>query len=266
MFFQQYPSLESEYSKKSFCSDANHFPLVLLHGWGTHSGVWNRVRDCLSSYDLHAPDLPGYGNNSSVSPYTLDTLTAYLIENLPPYFDLCGWSLGGLLAIKIAKAFPHRVRKLVLVNASPCFVSKNDWPHGIEKSTLLRFMNDLSDDCMAMLRRFIYLQVKGSEFENKESEYLREILNSRRKPEHASLMSGLNILIETDLRDLLVEVANPTLVIHGCKDILVPVAAGIWISKQLPQSYLLRIEPAAHVPFVSHPVEFCLNLRRFLND
>ena len=70
-------------------------PLVLLHGWGMHGGVWAGVADELARHhQLHVVDLPGYGGSAALTPYTLETLAARLIDALPPHFDVCGWSLG----------------------------------------------------------------------------------------------------------------------------------------------------------------------------
>lgn len=39
-------------------------PLVMIHGWGMHSGMWMQARDLLSKYfELHMLDLPGMGHS-----------------------------------------------------------------------------------------------------------------------------------------------------------------------------------------------------------
>ena len=40
-------------------------PLVLLHGWGVNSQIWEEILPALSeSFELHVLDLPGYGNDT----------------------------------------------------------------------------------------------------------------------------------------------------------------------------------------------------------
>ncbi len=55
-----------------------------------------------------------------------------LLDILPPSFNLIGWSLGGLLATRIALTTPARIIKLMNVTSSPYFIKEGDWP-GIEK-------------------------------------------------------------------------------------------------------------------------------------
>jgi pimeloyl-[acyl-carrier protein] methyl ester esterase len=43
--------------------------LVLLHGWGMDSGIWDGVRDQLSQmFRVHVVDLPGYGASDRCAP------------------------------------------------------------------------------------------------------------------------------------------------------------------------------------------------------
>lgn len=85
-------------------------PMVLLHGVGHHWQAWEPVLSVLSaSYDVIAPDLPGFGESpalpddhsyglDSVVPLLGDFLTALDIDRA----HLVGNSLGGLLALELA--------------------------------------------------------------------------------------------------------------------------------------------------------------------
>ncbi len=94
--------------------------LVLLHGF-THTGAsWNRVVAGLDeSYRPLAPDIRGHGSASSATPVTLPAVIGDLGSLAPPAFTLAGYSMGGRIALHGALALAGRVRRLVLIGASP---------------------------------------------------------------------------------------------------------------------------------------------------
>jgi 2-succinyl-6-hydroxy-2,4-cyclohexadiene-1-carboxylate synthase len=85
--------------------------LVLLHGFTQTGASWDGViRELAGRYRALAPDLgPGPWEAE------LDRLEALV----PAAFTLCGYSMGGRLALALALRVPERVRRLVLVSASP---------------------------------------------------------------------------------------------------------------------------------------------------
>src|SRR3954447_22374711 len=94
--------------------------LVLLHGFTQTGRSWGPVREALGSrYRCFAPDLPGHGDSAGRRPATFDAVTAYVGALKPERFALCGYSMGGRLALDVALRLPARVQRLVLVGASP---------------------------------------------------------------------------------------------------------------------------------------------------
>jgi pimeloyl-ACP methyl ester carboxylesterase len=91
--------------------------LVLLHGWGLPSNVWQPVLPRLAArFRVHCVDLPGYRGSRAIPPARFDDAVSLLEEALPDEAIVCGWSLGAQLAIALAR---RRVRSLVLVSALP---------------------------------------------------------------------------------------------------------------------------------------------------
>lgn len=70
-------------------------------------------------YRAIAPDLPGHGQMSERRPVSLAATLAYLRALVDEPQVLAGYSLGGRVALHAALARPERVRRLVLVGASP---------------------------------------------------------------------------------------------------------------------------------------------------
>src|SRR5258705_2254288 len=92
--------------------------LVLLHGWGMNAGVWDEIAHELAPYfRVHCVDLPGHGASSDEY-CTLDALAAAL----PGRVTVCGWSLGGQVALDWALRAPRQAERLVLIASTPRFV------------------------------------------------------------------------------------------------------------------------------------------------
>ena len=93
--------------------------LVLLHGWAMHSGIWGSVRSQLAKYfRLHLVDLPGHGVSPTPwihGPDALKNMSEMIMDSLPEHSIICGWSLGGQIAMKLALDMPERINKLILV-------------------------------------------------------------------------------------------------------------------------------------------------------
>ena len=102
-----------------------HAPVVLLHGG---SGSWTHwLRNIAALVDsgrwILAPDLPGFGD--SAAPVTgndadaLPEIVEYGLRRLlgSTSCDMVGFSFGGMVAGLLAKHFPGRVARLVLVGA-----------------------------------------------------------------------------------------------------------------------------------------------------
>lgn len=97
-------------------------PILCLHG---HPGTGRCMTVFTEYLSVHfqtiAPDLRGYGHSRVVAPFAmiqhLEDLSALLHEFNQPCLIL-GWSLGGILAIELALAYPQQVAGLILVSTA----------------------------------------------------------------------------------------------------------------------------------------------------
>jgi 2-succinyl-6-hydroxy-2,4-cyclohexadiene-1-carboxylate synthase len=95
-------------------------PLVLLHGFTQTGRSWAGVTAALGErYRSFAPDLPGHGDAAHRRPATLDACTAYLRGLHLESFHLCGYSMGGRVALHAALTIPDRIERLTLISTSP---------------------------------------------------------------------------------------------------------------------------------------------------
>lgn len=241
--------------------------LAMIHGWGMHGGVWDGVRDALAlRFRLHIVDLPGYGASPAFDACTLEHLARAVSTALPEKAYVCGWSLGGRVALEMALLFPGQVERLVLTSTTPCFTARQGWVCAVPREVLRAFAAALETDYEGTLKRFLALQARGDAEVKAVLKRLREILFTRGRPDVQTLRAGLNILLESDLRDRVATIKAPALLLHGDRDMLTPVGAAHWLAERMPSARLSVLPGAAHAPFLSHPVEFTEIMMGFLND
>lgn len=231
--------------------------LVVIHGWGMNSEVWQPVKAVLEQhFSVYWVDLPGHGRNKDVLMPGLDDIATELIRNLPDGSIVMGWSLGGLLAQQIAIAYPARVSQLILIASTPCFVQRDDWQAAMAAETFQNFVESLQTDWQGTMKRFLALQFMGVKGAQATVKALRERLLEH-PPSFQALEQGLSLLKETDFREQTNLHANAHWIM-GSLDRLIPVA----LVKELPAETITIIEGAGHAPFISHADEFVENLLR----
>lgn len=222
--------------------------LVFLHGWGTHPVIWEPLLDFFP--DARALPLPGYAGSAPAR--TLEEMAETVAAQLQEESFLVGWSLGGLVAAHIALASAQKLSGLALVAATPCFVNRPDWPHGVPDEVFEQFAVSLTKDYAGTIRRFLSLQAQGSSAMREVLAQLRRKLLDQVQPAEGVLETGLEVLQGADLRARLPELRLPLTLIHGSGDKLAPVSAARWMAETLPCAKLHEIEGAGHAPFLSH--------------
>ncbi len=101
----------------------NDLPVVALHSSASTGGQWRSLVECFAGKrQVVTPDLPGYGFAAAPDHHDrADSLAAEAAAVLravgpsAPAFHLVGHSYGGAVALKIALAYPWRVRSLTLI-------------------------------------------------------------------------------------------------------------------------------------------------------
>ena len=245
-------------------------PLLLLHGWAMHGGLFAPIVPALAKrHRVHAVDLPGHGFSEPAHPWTLETIVDALErrfgDNDAPLAVL-GWSLGGAVALAWAGAHPRRIARLVLVATSPRFVADAHWPHAMTGATLARFADELRVAYRSTLVRFLSLQLQGSDDGRATLASLRHQLFARGEPDATVLDEALTALRGIDLRNRVAAIAQPALVVTGDRDTLAPPAAGRWLAEALPAGRLHAMSGAAHAPFLSHRDAFTRAVLDFLAE
>ncbi len=240
-------------------ADKDAGDIVLLHGWGLHAIVFDDIVPALlERFRVTVVDLPGMGQSPLPNDdYTLAFLAEQVAAVMPEKAHLLGWSLGGLVALRLALDQPQRVQSVITVATTPRFTASDDWPAAMKPAIFEAFEQMCQEDYEGTLVRFLALNCKGAESMRQDVARLKEILYFCGLPAHRALREGLAILRDTDLRGELARLAMPLRMIFGERDNIVPAAAMAAIEPLLNgQGDTALIEQVAHVPFLSAPDTF----------
>jgi len=186
-----------------------------------------------------------------------------LAQALPEGCVLCGWSLGGLLAMQTAALAPQRFKALVLVGSTARFTQANDWAHAQPTGLLALFSAALARNPTDVLQRFVSLLNQGDAQARAISRAMNQQLLASPLPDTPTLLAGLDWLRDVDLRPQLTRISTPSLLIHGEHDPLMPLPAVQWLARHLPDAQLEIIAGAAHAPFITDPDAFARRIGEF---
>ncbi|GGB88324.1 pimeloyl-[acyl-carrier protein] methyl ester esterase [Marinobacterium zhoushanense] len=237
--------------------------LVLLHGWGLSSAIWQPLIEPLAShYRLTLIDIPGLGQSPTLECTSIDSVAEMLLDGAPERAVWLGWSLGGALALAVANRAPERVSQLVLTAATPCFVQRDDWPCAMAEETFDAFASGLGDNGAKTLSRFAMLQTQGSTSARQELRLLKQVIAASAADEQG-LVATLALLAE-DLRPLLAHVSHPLMLMLGEQDPLVPIEMAEHIGSLRADAVIRRYATAAHLPFITEPARFIEDLDDFI--
>ncbi len=243
--------------------------LVLMHGWAMTGAVFSELAGRLSNaYRVLMPDLPGHGHSSAPVTATLEQMAADLGEWLKHMTAapclVCGWSLGGMIAMQMVAAGLASAQGLVLMATTPQFTRAEDWPFGLSPAEVKLLDRNLAKDFHKALGGFFHQMFAG---ENLPVERLRAIrkfaIYPEAVPKEAMVRGVLRIFAMQDQRCLLNRIPCPVLVLHGSADQIVPVGAGRFLAGALAQARLQEYPGIGHAPFFSQPAMVAEDIRSF---
>lgn len=244
--------------------------IVLVHGWGMHSGVWNNFAEQLAQYyRVTCLDLPGHGYSAACDDLSLATISAALADTVEEKSCWLGWSLGASVVLDLAARYPERVSSVILLAGNPRFVQTatgiDAWP-GMHNDIFTAFSQSLQQDRVAALKQFLILQSIGLSGAKSQLLQLKQRLAGCEFPCLNILQSGLALLQHSDLRATLAALDIPVLAIMAEKDALVPAALGHYLLTCQPRLQLNLIENAGHAVFQSHADEVLEAVSRFMEQ
>lgn len=239
-------------------------PLVLLHGGGADASLisWGRIVELLADrFRLYLPDWPGYGRSEPWSDTLRSEDLPHVVERIRTHLeldrlDLVGVSLGGLAALSYALEYPdrlrraavfgcgglqdrapyHRVARFALQGPQGAALARLQWRNLGRSSRLLRAslksllptFASVPDDLVRMVQDELNARPDPTVF----FRWQRDELGPR----------GL----KTDLSGRVGAITAPVLMLHGTKDMAVPVAYARAAAERLPNGRYVEFVGGGH--------------------
>ena len=258
-------ALQQRIVRSEIPNPLTNIPLVMLHGWGLNSGVFDQIAPLLAQHsDVILIDLPGFGDNANMPLTSLEAVIEQIHSALPDRCNLLGWSLGGVIAQKFVLTYPERIENLVCVASTPFFMAQaHEW-FGIAPKVLQQFETQLATNYQKTVQRFLAIQAMGSVSAKQDMHVLKDAIARYPEPCEASLLQGLKLLQTVDIRKEIDLIQCPTLRIYGRLDALVPNQAVNAIEALQPKATSVVMEHVSHAPFISDKNNFVQIVRDFL--
>jgi pimeloyl-ACP methyl ester carboxylesterase len=250
-------------------------PIVFVHGLGGQWQNWlqNIPRAALERRVI-AMDLPGFG--CTPMPRERITIPGYgrwvdaLCEHLSlGRVDMVGNSMGGYVAAEAAIQFPERIDQLILVSAAgitsadiarrPILtagrIATAAVTYGTARHRQIAARPKSRHMALALVARYPSVLKPDFAYEG--------FFKGAGKPGFDDALRGC---LEYDFRDRLPEIRQPTLIVWGEKDSIIPVKDAGEFERLIPDSRKVVMKETGHIPMAERPATFNDLMMEFLAE
>jgi pimeloyl-ACP methyl ester carboxylesterase len=249
------------------------FPLLLLHGFGASTLLWEPVLPVLAQERRAvAIDLHGFGwteRPQDPAAYTLEGQERMILGVADQLgfrqFDLAGHSYGGAIALFIASRHPERVRSLILVdNAMPEYAALRREKRYGNRTLAKLYIRMLG---LRSTRVRVGLEASYADDTKVTRDLVRAYYDRLRVQGVEDAFYGLTAPngeppVELDLATI----RQPTLVVWGTDDELIRATDAQSTSAKLPNGRFVALPACGHIPTSECPEEFLAAVTPFLAE
>ena len=241
-------------------------PLLLLTGIGANIEMWQPFQRLVRGREVIAVDAPGTGRSERPRyPMRMGGLagvmSALLDELEVSRSDVLGYSFGGLLALELAHRAPEKVRRLVLCATAQGLpvVPPNPLP-ALMLMTPARYYHP-------RLLKLMIPHIAGG--------------RTRRDPDQVELQAGARLLSPPHLLGYAYQlyaasgwtsvpwlrgVTQPSLIIAGDDDPIIPLANPRIMAHLMPTAKLRVVKGGGHLFLIDEPESVIEDIHAFLED
>jgi pimeloyl-ACP methyl ester carboxylesterase len=243
--------------------------VILIHGLNGSVADWaNTIPSLATDFHVVAFDLPGFGKSDKGSQHYTPTRYAQLAHFLADrYFQdkpyhIVGHSMGGAIALRFASQRPLRFQRLALIDAAgilhPQVITKFQAGSMMERASGMQqtrgFAERLSGKLLAQVER---LPISPADIVN--TAIGRDVVLQGGPEKIAALdLAGENFTYAIS------SVTEPTLILWGDKDMIVPLRTGKVLAASMPKARLEIISDSGHEPMLEQTEQLNTLLRKHL--
>jgi pimeloyl-ACP methyl ester carboxylesterase len=227
-------------------------PLVLIPGMMCDARMWGGLPAALYPRDV--------GHALPVGADNMAALAAQVLRDAPSRFALAGLSMGGIVAMEVLRQAPDRVERLALLDTNPLAEA-----HEIQSRRTAQISRVRAGRLAEVMRdemKPLYLAQSPQRAEILDlcMQMALDLGPAIFADQSRALASRL------DQTATLEAFMGPALVLMGAEDRLCPKSRHDLMHELMPQSRLVVIAGAAHLPTLEKPMETTAPLRRWLEE
>jgi pimeloyl-ACP methyl ester carboxylesterase len=245
--------------------------LILANYFAANLDDWDPliVDGLAADRDVITFDYPGIGASTGATPTTVAELAVdcvgFLHASGLTTVDFLGFSLGGMVAQQIASSHPGMLRRMILCGTGP---------RGGEKMTFDELSADELNDPVALLLNAFFTSSNASQAAGHAYlDRLNRRAADRDTPvDPAAAAAQLSAIRDwgkipsTERYAMLSTIRQPTLIVHGTKDVVVDPVNAVILEQNLSDAALLMLPDASHGAQSQHAEVFLANARLFLKS
>lgn len=231
--------------------------VVFVHGIGDNAARdWDNIVPAVAArFHTIAFDWPGFGRSTKAeaeySPHNYARVLKWIVDQYAhgPVV-IVGHSMGANIALYFAAQHPESVRRLILFDAAGV----------LHRTTLLKYLavgaapqesnNRITARLFGWFQRLIE---KGERLAQRHADSVDESQLRKMVIEDTPATIAGAAMMETDFSPLIAKVTAPTTLVWGERDRVAPLRTGLVLADWLPQTVLVTIPEAAHVPMNETP-------------
>jgi poly(3-hydroxyalkanoate) depolymerase len=240
-------------------------PLLLINGIGASLEMWSPVLEHLPGREIIAFDLPGAGHSAvprvPVRMRGLANIVADLITQLDiGPVDVLGYSFGGAVAQELAHRHPTLVRRLILGATAA------GWPAQPPNPLVALLMMTPARYYDRRLATAIVPIIAGGRTA-RDAAVLQASIDQRVAvpPTIRGYLQQLYAITGWTSHPWLGRLPQPTLVLHGSRDPIVPAVNARLMACRIPHATLAQIPGAGHMVLFDEPDRAAPEINRFLS-
>lgn len=240
-------------------------PAILLgHSLLCDRTMWAGVAPALAAdHRVINADFRGHGASVTPGPYAFDDLVgdwlALLDHEGVDRAVLCGLSMGGMTAMRLAMRAPDRVRALILIDSN---AARETWFRRLKYRVLARMFarKGMTDGLLARVGPIMF----GATTVARRPELVSAFAETLRTFDRAQLALAIGAVNGRGPIGDITGITAPTLVMVGEEDAATPPFRSQFIHQQIRGSQLVTIPEAGHLSALEQPELVTDHIRAFL--
>jgi proline-specific peptidase len=245
--------------------DDSNQSIVFIHGFPYDNTLWkNTIEKLQQEFYCITYDIRGFGNSEINSgQYTMESYVEDL-ENIIETLKLeepilCGFSMGGYIALRANEKQPEKFKALILANTTTS--SDND-EGKLKRAGAISSID--KNGIEPFLEKFFSVAF-SEEFTQNQPQKLQELQDKITSFNPIGIKGGLLAMVSrTDTTQSLKKIDIPVLLISGEKDKVIPPDIMKKMAENIKNSTLVCLEGSGHMSMVEKPDQFNNTIKEFL--